>query len=110
MAKKCSHCGFSIVDNEKIFCPNCGEFIDKELNLIKNLDKTLDTYEKNEQKAVTEKPKKTEVKQVAHHKYDDDDSEIAKLKKTSSGGINTTFIIIIAVIIVIAIILKFVLF
>ena len=107
MAKKCSHCGFSIDDNEKIFCPNCGEFIDKELNLIKNLDKTLDTYEKNEQKTVTEKP---EVKQVAHHKYDDDDSEIAKLKKTSSGGINTTFIIIIAVIIVIAIILKFVLF
>ena len=100
MAKKCSHCGFSIDDNEKIFCPNCGEFIDK----------TLDTYEKNEQKTVTEKPKKTEVKQVAHHKYDDDDSEIAKLKKTSSGGINTTFIIIIAVIIVIAIILKFVLF
>lgn len=47
MAKKCSHCGFSIDDNEKIFCPNCGEFIDKELNLIKNLDKTLDTYEKN---------------------------------------------------------------
>ncbi|NDO47646.1 zinc ribbon domain-containing protein [Clostridium sp. MD294] len=109
MAKKCSHCGCSIEDNEKVFCPNCGEFIDKELNLIKKLDKTLDNYEKNETKTVKEKPKQTEVKQVTHHKYDDDDSEITKLKKTSSGGINSIFIIII-VIIIIAVILKIALF
>lgn len=108
MAKKCSHCGFSIDDNEKIFCPNCGEFIDKELNLIKNLDKTLNTYDKNERKTIKEKPKQTEVQQVSHHKYDDE-IEITKLQKTSSGSIKP-IIVIIAVIIIIAVILKIVLF
>ncbi len=108
MAKKCSHCGFSIDDNEKIFCPNCGEFIDKELNLINKLDKTLDKYDKNERKTEKEKPKQTEVKQVSHNRYDDDE-EVTKLKKTSSGGNNTIFIVIV-VIVVIAVILKIALF
>lgn len=36
MSKRCPHCGF-VNDDTRIYCGSCGELLDKELRLLKNL-------------------------------------------------------------------------
>lgn len=103
MSRKCSHCNTIVNDDDKFFCPNCGELIDKNLSLITDIDKTVNRYSTKE----TTQSKKTTVTQpetTKPHKHTDDDTEIKKLKTQKSGN-NSAVFIIIAVIIIIAIIL-----
>ncbi len=104
MSRKCSHCNTIINDDDKFFCPNCGELIDKNLSLITDIDKTVNRYSTKD----TTQSKKTTVTQPEttkprKHTYDDN-TEIKKMKTQKSGN-NSAVFIIIAVIIIIAIIL-----
>ena len=111
MAKRCAHCGFKVDDDEKIFCPSCGEMMDKKLSenvtLINELDKTLDEYQKSGVKPETYK-KQTPTKNTVSHTHrrsDDDDYEnISRLSKPAKQGTSPVLIIVI-IIIIIAIIL-----
>ena len=101
MSKKCPHCGTIVEDDTKYFCPNCSEPIDKDLNLIRDVDKAIGRYQdmpKNKHEEIkkpVEKPKK---------RYDDDDIEIKKFKQEKT---NPLVIVIIIVFVVIAIILLY---
>lgn len=104
MSRKCSHCNTIINDDDKFFCPNCGELIDKNLSLITDIDKTVNRYSTKEdtqnKKTVVQQPETTKPRK---HTYDDN-IEIKKTKVQKSGN-NSTVFIIIAVVIIIAIIL-----
>lgn len=64
MAKRCAHCGH-LNESERLFCAMCGEPLDANLQLIKNLEKMS--------KAA---PKKTQPVQ-----HEDEDVEIPKFVK-----------------------------
>ena len=69
MSKRCPACGFAN-DDSKIFCGSCGEPLDAELRLIKDLEKQKKAPVKE---AVTPRPK------------DDDEDYIPQPMKKKSG-------------------------
>ncbi len=107
MAKRCHHCGHKVEDEEKIFCPSCGELMDKKMsddvNLLNEIDKTIGEYQKAGVKAENYK-KQTPAKntpQPTKRRHDDDDYEyIPRTSKPAKKGISPVLIVVIVVIII----------
>lgn len=115
MAKRCPHCGYAIEDEEKLFCPSCGELVDRKisdnLKLLNQIDKTLDDY-KQSQSANTNKSKNQQtqhINNVSRRRSDDDDDYIPVRKSAPPKKSNYSILILIIIIIVV-VILKFLLF
>ncbi len=97
--RKCPHCGYSIYDNEIVFCPSYKGLIDKKLNLINDIDKLLYQYDKHENKTknIVREERIPEKKKVQNN--NDSVIEIKQEKPKS----NTIYIVLILMIIIITI-------
>jgi len=80
MPKHCRHCG-SVTEDGSLFCPVCGEPVDKELGLRMKLDKLSRGQEHTEKKDET--PHHAEKTQ--NNTYDDDDYEFIPVQQESSS-------------------------
>ena len=103
MLRKCPHCGFTISDDEIVFCPSCRELIDQELNLINDINKILYQCKNNDNK-IEEKIQK-ENKSVKIQT--EDDSNVVHIKEERKG---TDIIWIVLAVIIIAVVLAMILF
>lgn len=98
--RKCPHCGYSIYDNEIVFCPSCKGLIDKKLNLINDIDKLLYQYDKHENK--TQNINTEEIRQQISQETNQNNTTIKKIKNKKEKN-NTIYIIFILTIIIITI-------
>ena len=101
--EKCSHCGTVVKDNDKFFCPNCGKAIDKNLELVRNIEKVIDNY-----KDVREEKHKKLEKSVERFRnsYDDDNIQIKKYQPEKT---NPLIIVVIVVLVIFAFVMIMVL-
>lgn len=80
MSKRCPDCGF-INEDSRIYCASCGELLDSDLRLIKNLERQATAP----RKAASEEPRYKE-ESPAPKKTDDGDYNVRKVsheKKSS---------------------------
>ena len=84
MSKRCPDCGF-INEDSKIYCGSCGELLDAELRLIKQLDEQTSgpkkiTYKESPPRQEPESPK---------NRFDEDyvAPKLAQEKKKSRAGL-----------------------
>lgn len=68
MSKRCPDCGF-INEDARIYCGSCGELLDPELRLIKNLDAQTSSARKAASKTIPEEKPPAPAKKPV----DDDD-------------------------------------
>jgi len=115
MAKRCPHCGYAIEDEEKLFCPSCGELIDRKisdnLKLLNEIDKTLDDY-KQSQSTNYNKSKKQIPQNIntTQRRRNDDDDDYIPIKKSVPPKKSSNSMLILIIIIIVVVILKFLLF
>lgn len=107
MAKRCPHCGHKVEDEEKIFCPSCGELMDKKtsdtVSLLNEIDKTIGEYQKAGIKPEGYKKQipVNNTPQPTRRRHDDDDYEyIPKMSKPAKKGTSPVLIVVIIVIII----------
>ncbi len=106
MAKRCPHCGHKVEDEEKIFCPSCGELMDKKMSddvsLLNQIDKTIGEYQKAGVKAENYKKQTptNNTPQPTRRRHDDDDYEITRLSKPAKKGTSPVLIVVLVVIII----------
>lgn len=97
--RKCPHCGYSIYDSEIVFCPSCKGLIDKNLNLINDIDKLLYQYDRHDSKT-----KNTIIEETIpeEKKIQNDTDSVIEIKQEKQKS-NTIYIILILMIIIIKI-------
>ena len=102
--RKCPHCGYSIYDNEIVFCPSCKGLIDKKLNLINDIDKLLYQYDKHENKTqnINTEEIRQQISQETSQEISQNNTTIREIKKRKEKS-NTIYIIFILTIIIITI-------
>lgn len=115
MAKRCPHCGHVIEDEEKLFCPSCGELIDRKisdnLKLLNEIDKTLDDYKQSQSTNYNKSKKQTPQNiNTTQRRRNDDDDDYIPIKKSVPPKKSSNSMLILIIIIIVVVILKFLLF
>lgn len=114
MAKRCPHCGHVIEDEEKLFCPSCGELIDRKisdnLKLLNEIDKTLDDYKQSQSTNYNKSKKQTPQNINTTQRRRNDDDDYIPIKKSVPPKKNSNSMLILIIIIIVVVILKFLLF
>lgn len=98
MSKRCPDCG-AVNEDSKIYCASCGEPLDAELRLMRDLEnmKKAPPPPKEEKPAPKEKP-------APHKKKSDDDDDFTYKKMAKEKKSNPVPLIILGVAVVAAII------
>ena len=114
MAKRCPHCGHVIEDEEKLFCPSCGELIDRKisdnLKLLNEIDKTLDDYKQSKSTNYNKSKKQTPQNINTTQRRRNDDDDYIPIKKSVPPKKSSNSMLILIIIIIVVVILKFLLF
>ncbi len=114
MAKRCPHCGHVIEDEEKLFCPSCGELIDRKisdnLKLLNEIDKTLDDYKQSQSTNYNKSKKQTPQNINTTQRRRNDDDDYIPIKKSVPPKKSSNSMLILIIIIIVVVILKFLLF
>ena len=114
MAKRCPHCGHVIEDEEKLFCPSCGELIDRKisdnLKLLNEIDKTLDDYKQSQSTNYNKSKKQTPQNINTTQRRRNDDDDYIPIKKSVPPNKSSNSMLILIIIIIVVVILKFLLF
>ena len=115
MAERCPHCGYAIEDEEKLFCPSCGELIDRKisdnLKLLNEIDKTLDDYKQSQSANPNQRKKQpTQHTNSVSRRRNDDDDDYVPIRKSAPPKKSNHSILILIIIIVVVVLLKFLLF
>lgn len=114
MAKRCPHCGHVIEDEEKLFCPSCGELIDRKisdnLKLLNEIDKTLDDYKQSQSTNYNKSKKQIPQNINTTQRRRNDDDDYIPIKKSVPPKKSSNSMLILIIIIIVVVILKFLLF
>lgn len=114
MAKRCPHCGHVIEDEEQLFCPSCGELIDRKisdnLKLLNEIDKTLDDYKQSQSTNYNKSKKQTPQNINTTQRRRNDDDDYIPIKKSVPPKKSSNSMLILIIIIIVVVILKFLLF
>lgn len=83
MSKRCPDCGFSNEDS-RIYCASCGELLDPELRLLKDLNAQTSGPKKPTYKAPPPRREPIPPKDVFNEDYDP--GKLARRKKSSGAA------------------------
>ena len=82
MSKRCPDCG-ALNEDSRIYCSSCGELLDPELRLIKNLDAQTSGPKKPAQKEPQPKPEPVRPQNPYEEEYNP--SKLSRQKKRSAA-------------------------
>jgi len=94
MSKRCPDCGF-VNEDSHIYCTSCGEPLDAELRLIRDLSA------KKEAAPVKEEPPSEPKPAPRPKKNDDDDGDLGKLSKGKKSNPLPWILLAVGVVVVI---------
>lgn len=103
MSKRCPDCGF-VNDDSRLYCGSCGEPLDAELRLMKNLNEQSSDTRK---KTYKEPPARNDPTSRAFRSEFDDDVAPPKLAKKQESSAAPWIILGIIAVVVIAVIFLF---
>ncbi len=84
MSKRCHHCG-SVNDDSRIYCSSCGELLDANLQLLKDLTDQTSGPKKRTYKAPP--PRREPVRSPRPYFDDDPPPKLAREKKASHAAL-----------------------